>query len=182
MFKLFQTVHLKINLTLLVFASSITYQPKTLAEIIINGWCRQGECSQIKFLSKTSLRSNQFFTLYSIKTAHRILRWEDRKKETSPKFSSPNISYVFCSTEKPAYIKSKTEGENEYTADLLNPGTDASGYNYESYQLYWTTCHNIVGPNFFSEEMTAKAISLGYPLNLISDQIRLQNPLEIMNQ
>ena len=41
--------------------------------------------------------------------------------------------------------------------------------------LYWNTCHNFVGPDFFSARMTRKAKSLGYPLNLQRSQFELKN-------
>lgn len=171
--------NLKNFFRLFVLSMSFIFVSKVQAEVIINGQCRQGECIQLKYLSKTILKQTNNYQLYSIKTQNRILSWEDREKKQNPSFDNPELSYVFCSRKAPAYIF-KTE-ENNYRANLLNPGGDWFGYNYESIQLYWITCHNIVGPDFFSDEMTARAISIGYPLNLESEQITLQHPLEILS-
>ena len=94
-------------------------------------------------------------------------------------FGKVEVSYVYCSTIRPAYI---FNSDNIDYAHLLNPGGDDwYGYNFSDYPLYWATCHNYVGLDFFSEEITSRAIKLGYSLNLPSEQIELKNPLEIMN-
>jgi hypothetical protein len=147
------------------------------AEIILPGRCHMGYCWENQFLGKTLLRTgNDAGKLYSVKLASR-----DWEMGTSPSssYGKPTVSYVYCSTTKPAYI---FQADGTYFAHLLNPGGDWFGYNMSDYPIYWATCHNFVGPNFFSEEMTSRAIQLGYPLDLPSEQIELDNVLEILRR
>ncbi|PSF33891.1 hypothetical protein C7H19_19400 [Aphanothece hegewaldii CCALA 016] len=51
----------------------------------------------------------------------------------------------------------------------------------DNYPIYWATCHNFIGPDFFSLEMTERARQLGYSLNLPSEQIELKDVLDILN-
>lgn len=146
------------------------------AEVILPESCRMGECWQSKLIAKNILKRNQLGTLYSVHLAARS--WQ---QESPPplEFAQVRTDYVFCSTVKPALI---FELEGDYFAHLLNPGgDDYSGYNQDDYPIYWATCHNLVGPDFFSEEMTNRARKWGYTLNLPSEQITLKNVLEIMN-
>lgn len=145
------------------------------AEVILPGGCRMGECWESKLIEKNILKRNHLGILYSIKLATRS--WGE---EFSPpkEFTQIRTDYVFCSTVKPAYI---FELDGTYFAHLLNPGGDYSGYNKDDYPLYWATCHNLVGPDFFSDQITARALKWGYPLNLPSEQITLKNVFDIMN-
>jgi len=94
------------------------------------------------------------------------------------RFGRVEVNYVYCSKTRPAYVFSS---DGTYYGHLLNPGGAWYGYNKSDYPVYWTTCHNFIGPEFFSEEMTSQAIRLGYPLDLTSEQIELKNVLEIMD-
>lgn len=146
------------------------------ADIVLPGRCHMGICSESRLTKKETLRSGPNGTLYSVELAHRS--WPMEAEPTEP-FREPSISYVYCSTQRPAYL---FKVDDIYYAHLLNPGGhDFFGYNMSDYPIYWATCHNFVGPNFFSEQMTANAIRLGYPLNLPQEQIELRNVLEIMN-
>lgn len=133
-----------------------------------------GECGDIKFVGKTLLKTGTDGELYSIKTASRS--WK-MNSQPSDSFGQVGISYVYCSRIKPAYI---FNSDGTYYAHLLNPGGSPLGYDISDYPIYWATCHNFVGPDFFSEEMTARAIRLGYSLNLDARQIELNNVPEIM--
>lgn len=146
-----------------------------LADIILPGRCHMGWCSESKLLEKTLLKKGSNGTLYSIKTVGRA--WKMGTEPTND-YGNERINYVYCSKTKPAYI---FKSESTYIAHLLNPGGGWSGYNQSDYPAYWATCHNFVGPNFFSEEMTARAVQLGYTLKLPQEQIELNNLLEIMN-
>ena len=154
-------------------ASILIAQP-VMAELILPGRCHMGECWDNKFISKTQLREGSNGTLYAVEMASRSWSFGS---EPPAKFDSPTIRYVHCSTTKPAYI---FNSDGTYYAHLLNPGGDWYGYNVGDYPVYWATCHNFVGPEFFSEKMTSRAVQLGYPLNLSSEQIELNNVLEIM--
>lgn len=145
-----------------------------LADIILPMRCHMGQCGEQKLLEKTLLKKGTNGTLYSVKTAGRSWKWGS---EATRDFGNERISYVYCSKTKPAYI---FKSESTYYAHLLNPGGGWSGYNHNDYPVYWATCHNFVGPNFFSEEMTARAVQLGYSLKLPQEQIELKNVVEIM--
>lgn len=155
------------------------------ASVILPEGCRMGSCSEIQFLSKEPIRSALSGTLYTIRTMYRewpyqVSRPNFRPSERQVPFRNPSISYVFCSKQRPAYIF-QSSSDGQYYANLLSPdGRSGFGYNRSSYFLYWTTCHNIVGPNFFSEEMVVRAIRLGYTANLPEDQIQLTYPTDII--
>lgn len=126
-------------------------------------------------MEKTLIQSGSSGKLYSVEIATRS--WPMGSQPSSP-FGSPRTNYVYCSTKKPAYL---FNSEGTYYAHLLNPGGDWYGYNMSDYPIYWATCHNLVGPDFFSERMRATARKLGYPLNLPSEQIELTNVLDILD-
>ena len=67
-------------------------------------------------------------------------------------FPGSEISYVICSTSKPAYIFKADEGfSSNYLAHRLNPDAQSYyGYNMSDYSIYWATCHNMVKPVYFS--------------------------------
>lgn len=54
----------------------------------------------------------------------------------------------------------------------------------DMYPIYWATCHNFVGPDFFSEEMRNRATNLGYPRNenLEWNQFELTNIRDILSR
>jgi len=99
-------------------------------------------------------------------------------------FDRPEISYVICSTSKPAYLFRASAGSSSnYLAHRLNPdGQSYYGYNMSDYSIYWATCHNLVGPVYFSPMMVTQSIRLGYSGKLIQDQIETNDPLELMAQ
>ncbi|OUC13019.1 MAG: hypothetical protein B0A82_19190 [Alkalinema sp. CACIAM 70d] len=146
----------------------------TLASPILPGRCHMGTCWDSQFISKTVVDKTDRGTLYRVQIAHRSWPMES---DPSDNFGEPQTNYVLCSTQKPAYI---FESDGTVYAHLLNPGGDWFGYNQGDYPVYWATCHNFVGPNFFSDEMTEKARSLGYPLDLPSDQIELTKVTDIL--
>lgn len=153
----------------------LLFTPSSLADVVLPGRCHMGECWEQKLIEKTLLKSSSQGKLYSVKIATRS--WPMGSSPNSP-FGSSQINYVYCSTKKPAYLFSS---DGIYYGHLLNPGGDWYGYNMSDYPIYWATCHNFVGPDFFSERMKAKAIQLGYSVNLPSEQVELKNILDIMN-
>lgn len=148
-----------------------TKQSSSEPTVILPGRCHMGQCWDNKFVSKSLLKTSNNGELYSVKIASRSWSIDSQPPDN---FGQVEMSYVYCSRTKPAYI---FNSDNTYYAHLLNPGGDWYGYNQSDYPIYWATCHNFVGPNFFSEEMTSRAIKLGYPLNLSSEQVELNNPL-----
>lgn len=156
--------------------SSVLLADAAFADFVLPGRCHMGLCGETRFISKDILRAGSDGMLYSVELAYRSY---PIFSEPSGTFGEPNTSYVYCSTSRPAYI---FNSDGTYYASFLNPGgNDWFGYNMSNYPIYWATCHNFVGPGFFSERMTANAIRLGYPLNLRQDQIELENILGIIN-
>ena len=148
-----------------------------LANILLPAGCRFEVCVRNRYLGKTLIDEDTDGKLYEVQLQTEIRSWEtDELLEAQ----SPRKNWVYCSTARPAYIF-ESAASDTYTAHLLNPGGDYFGYNQAGYPIYWTTCHNFVGPNFFSEEMTNRAIQLGYSLDLPSEQIELTNVQDIMN-
>lgn len=137
--------------------------------------CHGHYCLEIKSVKKTFLKNGRNGKLYSIK---QIRRDYPDGSLTGGKISKGKFredkepSYIYCSTSKPAIIY---KGNNSYSATILNPGGFIDSASKVSNVLYWNTCHNFVGPDFFSARMTRKAKSLGYPLNLQGSQIELRN-------
>ncbi|NJN60545.1 MAG: hypothetical protein HC795_02485 [Coleofasciculaceae cyanobacterium RL_1_1] len=153
-----------IGLSLLL--SSVVQFP-AVAEIVLSGRCHMGQCTQMRFDRKVLLEDEAGEQLYAIETAYRLTPMGE---EASGEFSETRRSYVRCSRTRPAYIF-QVEGSEQYYSSHLNPGADPAGFAYEAQVLYWTTCHNIIGPDFFSDAMRDRAINLGYPLNLSEDQV-----------
>jgi hypothetical protein len=140
------------------------------AELLIDGRCNQGRCSQIRYDGKTLLYDEHNEQIYAIDTSIRFssdgftpIRPQDRV------FGNSRRSYVRCSRTQPAYIF-QSMNSGEFYSTSLNPGENPAGFAQEATVLYWVTCHNIVGPNFFGEDMRQRAIDLGYPLNLRLNQ------------
>jgi hypothetical protein len=159
-----------------VFLLFFVFARSAFADVILPGRCHMGECWDSKFVGKELIKKGNLGTLYLVTTASRSWQIDSQPPIN---FQNPTTQYVYCSTTKPAYIF-KTE-DGIYYAHLLNPGGDWYGYNQSDYPIYWATCHNIVGPNFFSEEMTARAKKLGYSTNLDSEQVELNNPIDILD-
>jgi hypothetical protein len=153
-----------------------TPAPKT----VVPGGCHMGQCMDTIIERKGKIKEGKDGSLYSVVTSNRY--WKDTNGK--PVKSQPTnrfISYVYCSTTRPAVI---FEDEGSAIAHTLNPGdNDFYGYNISDYPVYWAVCHNILGSGklmdyFQNGIVTEQAIKLGYPLNLPSDQIRLTNVLE----
>lgn len=134
-----------------------------------------GECWESKFLGKAVLKKGLDGTLYEVKTASRSWPMDS---QPSSSFEPPRVSYVYCSTTKPAYI---FKVDDIIYAHRLNLGGEYFGYNQSDYPIYWATCHDSFGPDFFSDEMTERAKKLGYSLDLPSEQIELKDVLDILN-
>jgi hypothetical protein len=151
----------------------------SLAEIILPGRCYQGSCHETLFQGKTLLEQGPDGTLYAVEIARRRFRGGS---EPTGDFEAVEEIYVYCSTTRPAYIRPESPGSSSYFAGFLNPGGQPIGASMSVYPIYWATCHNFVGPNFFSDEMRSRAVDLGYPLNLRESQINLSNPREILDE
>ena len=146
------------------------------------GRCQMGICWDNQYRGKTLLHQGKRDRLYSVELAFRS--WE-MGTEPDNNFEKPRTSYVYCSTSKPALIfaEDTANPDSGYIAHLLNPGGDDwAGYNMADYPIYWLTCHNIVGPNFFSEAMSDRALQLGYSLNLPSESLELDHWRDIVEE
>lgn len=153
------------------------------AAAIVPGRCHMDGCHEMRIDQKTSLRSTAIGTLYEVRVSSR--HWpmdRPRPSLSAVPFGKPDIDYVLCSTRRPAVIFRAPEGfQSNYLAHLLNPdGQSWYGYNRSSYSIYWVTCHNLVGPDFFTPAMVTRSIQLGYPGNLTEDQIEITHPLDLM--
>ncbi|MDJ1185538.1 hypothetical protein [Roseofilum casamattae] len=146
------------------------------------GRCHMGICWDNQYRGKTLLYQGKGDRLYSVELAFRS--WE-MGAEPPNIFEAPRTIYAYCSTAKPALIfpEDSSNSDSGYIAHLLNPGGDDwAGYNMDDYPIYWLTCHNIVGPDFFSEEMSDRALQLGYPLNLPSESLTLDRWRDIIEE
>ena len=153
------------------------------AQVIVPGRCHMGSCFEMLSASKQAIRSNRVGTLYEVKVSSRS--WSmgsPRPSAAKVPFARSEISYVICSTSKPAYIfKASAGSSSNYLAHRLNPdGQSNYGYNMSAYSIYWATCHNLVKHVYFSSTMVTQSIRLGYPGKLIQDQIEINHPLELM--
>ncbi len=164
-----------VNVPVTFAQSQVQNRKAPKSSIILLDRCHMGQCGDSKFIEKTLLKTSPNGKLYSVKTAYRSWAMGSQPPNS---FGKVQVSYVYCSKIKPALI---FNSDNTYYAHLLNPGGDWYGYNFSDYPIYWVTCHNFVGPDFFSQEITSRAIKLGYSLDLPSEQVELKNPLEIMN-
>lgn len=146
-----------------------------LANFILPGRCHQGACSEYTYLSKTAIGDGRTGRLYEVQLSSRTYF-----DNGNPDYFERMTSYVYCSTRNPHYIFIP-EYQNSPVATMLNPGGDDYPYAFvDFYPVYWATCHNFVGPNFFSQDMKARAIRLGYPLNFPSSQFDLNNVRDIL--
>lgn len=147
------------------------------ADIILPSQCHMGMCIGLRFLEKTLLEDFGNERFYSVELQPVVTSMESG----IPPTFEPETHYVLCSTTRPTHV---FRGSESYLANFLNPGLDDSEYGYSRgfYPIYWVTCHNFVGPEFFSQEMTNRAINLGYPLNLQSDQVEINNPRDILTR
>lgn len=152
-----------IVLGLAAIASLFMQRPGQSAqsELILQGRCHMGFCPEMRFDRKTLLEERGSERLYEIEVTSRVTPMGE---EPSRAFAEPRKHYVFCSYSQPRLISlSDAEG---YVSTYLNPGGLPSGVDLEAHMLYWTTCHDIVGPDFFSDAMRQRASDLGYPLDL----------------
>ncbi len=71
------------------------------------------------------------------------------------------MSYVYCSTRKPAVI---FYDDRKFYAHLLNIGEKTAGYEIDSQIEYWAACHDrVVSASDVTEGRLAKdAADLGY--------------------
>jgi len=176
----------------LISASPLPVESQT----VIPGQCGMDECFEMQIEKRRPLFTNSIGTLnevrvstrswkYSLSSNHspkQPMRHEARQSADGILFGRPKISYVLCSTSKPAIIDEGGEqyGSN-YAASLVNPNGIAPASVFRSaHQLYWAVCHNLVGPNYFTDEMVSTSIRLGYPGNLPENQIGISYPLDLM--
>jgi len=168
-------------LTFLPFLAGMALATPALANIVISGNCPRDMCLDQQFLGKTLLRRGSDGSLFSVQVATR--EWS-RLFDQPGAFGPPQTEYFYCSTSRPAVIYPTEDGG--FSVTTLNPGRNPAELGYYSsfqswaYQLYWVTCHNFVGPEFFSEEMTRRAVQLGYPLNLTKRRFDISNLDEIV--
>ena len=162
-----------IVLSTLMFGSFIPTAFSASVRNIFHKRCHGHYCLEIKSIIVKFLKNGANGKLYSL---NQIIRdYSDGTltgvKITKGKFrEDKEPTYIYCSTSKPAVI---FKHENNYLANIINPGGFVDSASTESHVFYWNTCHNYNPSNFFSMERRAKR--LGYPLNLQAKQIKLKN-------
>lgn len=154
------------------------------AELVRPGRCRMDYCYESLFLGKKLILSNDYGVLYEVKERQRGWRTKNydapRPSISSVPYGPVKTSFVLCSTKRPSVIF-KPDDSSAFIVHRLNPdGNSYSSYNLDSYQDYWHVCHNLAGPDYFSPEMVSRSIQLGYPGNLVEDQIEVSHPLDLM--
>lgn len=145
------------------------------SEIVLPGRCYQGSCFETLFGGKALLERDLDGNLYAIEMS---IRWLAGGPEPTDRIERREETYVYCSTVRPAFIRPESPGSSVYTALFLNPGGQPSGASMSVYPIYWTTCHNLVGPRFDIGEERAR--EMGYSLNLRESQITINDPRDIL--
>lgn len=155
--------------------------------------CRMGSCLRTTVESKEALRSNSFGTLYLVNTsgiqypapndADPGLAAQDYERFVNfygtDLVSDTSQTYVFCSKELPSVM---FESEGSYRVDRLAIFESSFGSNRSSYQQYLATCHNLVGPDYFSLDVYSLLLREGYTDRYVSQskQFATGNPLDVM--
>lgn len=93
-----------------------TQQSPSKPDIILPGRCHMGECWDNQLLGKILLKTGIDGNFYSVKIASRSWSIDSQPPDD---FGQVEISYVYCSRTKPAYI---FNSDNTYYTHLLNPG------------------------------------------------------------
>ena len=152
--------------------------PIAMAEITLPSECRQDTFWQDRLAEKKLLKRNSIGSLYELKIQTRSCDYRDKCQS----FGDASISWVFCSTMRPAYIFNQFDSRlKPYIAHRLSPdGQSWFGYNRGSTIIYWAACHNLAGPEYFGPQMVSRAIALGYRYGMNAEQIEINHPLEIM--
>jgi hypothetical protein len=147
------------------------------AEIVLPDRCYMGGiCIENVFLEKNKIAEGNTGTLYAVELMSRTWGASDDSREIAD--TNQYTSYVYCSTQRPTYV---VEQNGQYRATRLNPGGEPYGFNMGMYPIYWATCHNLVGPDFFSPRMTNEARRLGYSLNLVENQTEISELNEVLD-
>ena len=169
---------------LLSFITAVTCLPiaqAAYAEVLFSPTCRQGHCFQSKFIRKVAAEESTTGTLYTVEIASRS--WPMGTEPPSI-WNSPGQSYVNCSKFQPAGIFKSSFGEEDvFVVHLLDPDTLTPAlFMIGSYEVYGTTCHNLVGPFSFSESLNPisnATQSLGYNPFLRERQVTI-NSLDLL--
>jgi hypothetical protein len=93
--------------------------------------------------------------------------------------SETSQSYVFCSRYIPSVL---FEADDEHIVHRLAIFESPFGYNRGSYQTYLATCHNLVGPDYFSLNVYALLLKEGYITDYVaqSEQFSVSSPVDVM--
>lgn len=147
------------------FAAGIAYA-EAAPELLLRGRCHQGGCSFTKIVSTQTIGKNEAGYMLLVKERSAIVT--PSKKDTNPErvrapkyFGLIKVSYVFCSTQKPALI---FYSNKRFYAHVLNVGEPAPGFAIDSHIEYWAACHNKVVSvaDVTSDALAKEAASLGY--------------------
>jgi hypothetical protein len=138
------------------------------ASIDLPAWCRGSECVESTLESKAFIRSGELGKLYeiTIRSVRRPINEVSRQRfieyygsEVSEEISK---SYVLCSTRMPSVLFSSDEG---YRLNrLVLTGYPPPNLFWHSHIHYLATCHNLAGPDYFSDNVTNLLLREGYSL------------------
>jgi hypothetical protein len=134
-------------------------------EMLLRESCRKNECTFTKIISKRPIGKNAQGRMIEVKSRSVVVpiaKGTDPQAVLSPdSFGLVRVSYVFCSTQKPAVIF--YDGKR-FHAYMLNVGEAPAGYAVNPQIEYWAACHDrIVSVNEVMEGRLVKdAGQLGY--------------------
>lgn len=147
--------------------TSPTIAAQSANTVVVPSRCHMGECVELHYQGKSLVKEVGNEKLYKIEVQTYLSPMGNYEGgEFWPKAAS---EMVLCSTERPLLVHQESVGD-PYNINQLNPGPNPPGYLMEAHMLYWMTCHDEAGPDFFTLAMEEKAQGLGYPLNLTTDQ------------
>ena len=152
-----------------------------------------GECSTETLESKELLRSNELGDLYIANFSITRYPAEDSAEYFRKQFvnyygselvEDSSQSYIFCSSSMPSTLF-VTNGREYILNRLVLTGNRPATSMWHSHVNYLATCHNIAGPDYFSNDVANVLIREGYSFGMlgrsIDEQMRVSNILEIMN-
>lgn len=134
-------------------------------EMLLRERCRKDECTFTKIVTKRQIAKNAQGQMIEVKSRSVVVpvaKGTDPQAVPSPdSFGLVRVSYVYCSTQKPAVI---FYDDKKFYAHMLNIGAVPAGYAVNSQIEYWAACHDrIVSVNEVMEGRLAKdAEKLGY--------------------
>jgi hypothetical protein len=152
-----------------ILALAVLSMPAPAADRVLQGGCRQGECSWLRVARIERVRGNAEGELRRVTgrrgtsryggepprawRAHLGVAWEPQER----------AEYAFCSRRRPAYAFPGGDGYILHYLDLF----DLAGYQMASARMYMRICHD----RDFDPERLAPLRRLGYRPGTRSEQV-----------